>query len=58
MYLPPQFKAEEQAHAAQLMREHPFAMLPESHTAMRSVYATGNAKEQALGRWMDQLGLA
>jgi transcriptional regulator len=30
---------------------------PESHAAMRSVYAAGNAHEQALGRWMDQIGI-
>lgn len=30
---------------------------PESHAAMRAAYAAGNDGEQALGRWMDQLGL-
>jgi transcriptional regulator len=30
---------------------------PESHAAMRSVYAAGNAHEQALGHWMDQIGI-
>ena len=30
---------------------------PESHQKMRTAYATGNAQEQALGRWMDQLGM-
>ncbi|MDW8336738.1 MAG: FMN-binding negative transcriptional regulator [Tepidimonas sp.] len=31
---------------------------PESHAAMRQVYANGQADAQALGRWMDRLGLA
>lgn len=31
---------------------------PESHAAMRAAYATGNPQEQALGRWMDYLGLS
>jgi transcriptional regulator len=30
---------------------------PESHAAMRSTYAQGGACEQALGVWMDRLGL-
>lgn len=29
----------------------------ESHAAMRAAYAAGNDDEQALGRWMDRLGL-
>jgi transcriptional regulator len=31
---------------------------PESHAAMRQRYAGGNAAEQALGQWMDRLGMA
>ena len=31
---------------------------PESHAAMRQRYAAGTEAEQALGQWMDQLGLA
>jgi transcriptional regulator len=30
---------------------------PEAHTAMRASYAVGNANEQALGEWMDRLGM-
>mgnify|MGYP001564463183 CR=1 FL=1 len=30
---------------------------PESHAAMRTQYAAGNASERALAGWMDQLGL-
>jgi len=30
---------------------------PESHAAMRAGYAQGNDHEQALGAWMDKLGL-
>ena len=30
---------------------------PESHAAMRQVYAGGGEDEQALGRWMDRLGM-
>lgn len=30
---------------------------PESHSKMRSAYAAGGENEQALGRWMDKLGL-
>ena len=30
---------------------------PESHAQMRSVYAAGNDNEQALGQWMDKLGM-
>lgn len=31
---------------------------PESHAAMRAAYARGDAGAQALGVWMDRLGLA
>lgn len=31
---------------------------PESHAALRAGYAAGSEQEQALGRWMDRLGLA
>ncbi len=30
---------------------------PESHAAMRQGYAGGSEDEQALGRWMDRLGM-
>jgi len=30
---------------------------PESHAQMRAVYAAGNDNEQALGQWMDKLGM-
>jgi transcriptional regulator len=30
---------------------------PEAHAEMRKVYAAGGENEQALGRWMDKLGL-
>jgi transcriptional regulator len=30
---------------------------PESHTAMKAMYAAGNENEQALAAWMDKLGL-
>jgi transcriptional regulator len=30
---------------------------PESHAAMRQGYAVGSEDEQALGRWMDRLGM-
>jgi transcriptional regulator len=30
---------------------------PEAHARMRAAYAAGNDNEQALGRWMDRLGL-
>jgi len=30
---------------------------PESHAQMRAVYAAGNENEQALGQWMDKLGM-
>jgi transcriptional regulator len=30
----------------------------EAHAAMRAVYAGGSPDEQALGQWMDQLGMA
>jgi transcriptional regulator len=30
---------------------------PEAHTAMRAMYAQGGEDEQALGQWMDRLGL-
>jgi transcriptional regulator len=30
---------------------------PESHSQMRAVYAAGNENEQALGQWMDKLGM-
>ena len=30
---------------------------PESHTAMKSVYAAGDPQERALAHWMDRLGL-
>ncbi len=30
---------------------------PESHAGMRSAYAAGSAQEQALGQWMDLLGM-
>ncbi len=30
---------------------------PESHAALRAVYAAGDENHQALGRWMDVLGM-
>ena len=30
---------------------------PEAHAAMKAMYAAGNENEQALGDWMDRLGL-
>jgi transcriptional regulator len=30
---------------------------PEAHAAMKAMYAAGNESEQALGDWMDRLGL-
>jgi transcriptional regulator len=30
---------------------------PEAHAAMKAIYASGNENEQALGEWMDRLGL-
>jgi transcriptional regulator len=30
---------------------------PEAHAAMKAMYAAGNENEQALGEWMDRLGL-
>jgi transcriptional regulator len=30
---------------------------PEAHVAMKAIYAAGNADEQALGQWMERLGL-
>jgi len=30
---------------------------PEAHAAMRQAYAAGDANEQALGEWMDRLGI-
>lgn len=31
---------------------------PESHAAMKAVYAAGSPDEQALGQWMERLGMA
>lgn len=31
---------------------------PESHAAMKAIYADGNDDQRALGAWMDRLGLA
>lgn len=31
---------------------------PESHAAMRAMYASGNENEQALAGWMDRLGMS
>ena len=30
---------------------------PEAHARMRAQYASGGENEQALGRWMDRLGI-
>lgn len=30
---------------------------PESHAAMKAMYAAGNEQERALARWMDELGM-
>ena len=30
---------------------------PESHAAMKALYAAGNEDERALAAWMDRLGL-
>lgn len=30
---------------------------PESHTAMKALYAAGNENERALAHWMERLGL-
>jgi transcriptional regulator len=31
---------------------------PESHAAMKAVYAAGSPDERALGQWMERLGMA
>lgn len=55
MYMPPQFNAQDQAVASELIRDQ---HRPAAHAAMESVYASGNENERALAEWMDRLGMA
>lgn len=50
MYLPLQFKSDQCTHALTLMRDHPQASVPFALSGF-------DANEQALGEWMDRLGI-